>query len=259
MDIITSLKNDKVKLTYGLQTRPRTRRKERKIALEGTRLIRDALERGHKPLFMLYQPQTVDYDLLAQLQNRNVDLTPVNDEVMAHISDTDNPQGIVGVFPLPTPPLPRRPSRVLILDNVRDPGNVGGTLRTAGAAGVDVVILSPGCADPYNPKALRSGMGAHFRVPVVEGSWEQIAGYCEPLAVYLADGTGTTDYADADWTRPWALVIGNEAQGVSPECEALNGTRIRIPMAAQTESLNAGVAAGVILFEAQRQRRRTGG
>ncbi|HRL14171.1 MAG TPA: RNA methyltransferase [Aggregatilineales bacterium] len=255
MDIITSLKNDKVKLTNGLQTRARTRRKERKIVLEGTRLIRDALERGHKPVFVLFEPSTVDPDLLVDMQEDRLDLQAVNREVMAYISDTEQSQGVTAVFPMPFPPLPRAPQRVLILDNVRDPGNVGGTLRTAAAAGVHVVVLSPGCADPYNPKTLRAGMGAHFRVPVAEASWEEIGAYCERLDVYLADGSGQTDYATADFTRPWALVIGNEANGIGPEAQALNGTAVRIPMAAATESLNAGVAAGVILFEAARQAR----
>jgi TrmH family RNA methyltransferase len=255
MDIITSLKNDKVKLTNGLLLRARTRRKERKIVLEGTRLIRDALERGHKPVFVLFEPSTVDPDLLVDMQERNLDLQAVNREVMAYVSDTDQPQGVTAVFPMPFPPLPRFPQRVLILDNVRDPGNVGGILRTAAAAGVHVVVLSPGCADPYNPKTLRAGMGAHFRVPLAEATWEEIAAYCDRHDVYLADGSAPVDYATADFTRPWALIIGNEANGIGPEAQALGGTALSIPMGAKTESLNAGVAAGVILFEAARQAR----
>ena len=254
MEIITSLQNEKVKLTRGLQSRARTRRKERKIALEGRRLIEDAVERGHEPLFLLYEPGSASADLMVLMKEWGVNLAPVSMEVMRHISETPQPQGIVGVFPLPTPPLPRKPSRVLILDNLRDPGNMGTILRTAGAAGVQVVVLSPGCADPYNPKTLRSGMGAHFRVPVVEATWEQIEGYCEPLNVYLAKGQGKLAYDQADWRSGWALVIGNEAHGVGDEATQIAMTAITIPMAAETESLNAAIAAGVILFEAARQR-----
>jgi TrmH family RNA methyltransferase len=145
---------------------------------------------------------------------------------------------------------------VILLDNVRDPGNMGGILRTAAAAGVDVAVLSPGCADPYNPKTLRGGMGAHFRIPVMEAGWEQITAYCEHLKVYLAAADGELTHNAVDWTQPWVLVIGSEAHGVGPEVQALSGQqRIQIPMAAATESLNAGVAAAVILFEAQRQER----
>lgn len=256
MDIITSLQNTRVKLVNGLQTRPRTRRKERKIVLEGTRLLRDAVERGHKPEFIFYEPQTVDHYLLAELQEREFELLPVTTEVLEFMSDTQQPQGIIGVFQMPMPRMIERATRVMLLDNVRDPGNVGGALRTAAAAGVQVAVLSPGCADPYNPKALRSGMGAHFRIPVVEASWEQIAEYCKRLQVYLAAADGPLTHDAVDWTKPWALVIGSEAHGVSEDAAALEGSqRVRIPMAAATESLNAMVAAGVILFEAQRQER----
>ena len=254
MDIVTSLQNEKVKLAKGLQTRPRTRRKERKIALEGRRLIQDAVEHGYEPLFLLYEPGSAHADLIALLEEQGANLVPVSMEVMGHISETPQPQGVVGVFSLPTPPLPRKPSRVLILDNLRDPGNLGSILRTAGAAGVQVVVLSPGCADPYNPKTLRSGMGAHFRLPVVEAAWEQIAGYCEPLNVYLAKGKGGLAYDQADWRSDWALIIGNEAHGAGDEATQLATTQITIPMATETESLNAAIAAGVILFEAARQR-----
>jgi RNA methyltransferase, TrmH family len=256
MDIITSTQNPRVKLVNGLQTRPRTRRKERKIVLEGTRLLRDAVERGHRPEFIFYEPQTVDHYLLAELQERRFELAPVNTEVMEYMSDTQQPQGILGVFPLPLPRLPEKPNRVMVLDNVRDPGNVGGALRTAAAAGVQVAVLSPGCADPYNPKALRSGMGAHFRIPVVEATWEQIAEYTQRLRVYLAAADGRQTHDEVDWTQPWALVIGSEAHGVSEEAQQLEDSqRVSIPMAAQSESLNAMVAAAVILFEAQRQER----
>jgi TrmH family RNA methyltransferase len=132
-------------------------------------------------------------------------------------------------------------------------------LRTAAAAGVQLAILSPGCAEPYNPKALRGGMGAHFRLPVVESSWADIAAYCESMAIYLADGGGEADYADVNWTQPWALVIGSEAHGISEAAAALGQTRVRVPMAAKTESLNAAMAAAIILFEAQRQIRQQPG
>lgn len=256
MEPITSLQNDRVKLVHGLQQRARTRRKERKIALEGARLVRDAVERGHKPLFVLYRPGGVDDNLLALLESKTDELLPVSDEVIAHISDTQTPQGLVGVFKLPAPPLPRKPRRVLILDRVRDPGNAGTILRTAAAAGVDVVIFGPGSVDPYNPKCLRSGMGAHFRVPVAEADWEQIGGYCEPLRVYVTAGDGDTTYDAVDWSQGWTVVIGAEADGVGEDAEEIADARITIPMAAATESLNAAVAAGVILFEAARQARK---
>jgi TrmH family RNA methyltransferase len=254
--MITSLQNEKVKLAYALQSAAKARRRERKMALEGARLLLDALERGRKPEFALYDPDAVDGKVLARLQkhippDRLLDVTP---EILKHVSSTETPQGVVAVFSLPRPDLPRNPRRVLILDAVRDPGNMGTILRTAAAAGVQLAILSPDCVDPYNPKVLRGGMGAHFRLPIVEAAWHEITAYCEGLAVYLAESNGSTDYDTADWSA-WALIIGSEAHGASQQARTLATRTLRIPMAAETESLNAAVAAAVILFEAARQGR----
>jgi TrmH family RNA methyltransferase len=142
---------------------------------------------------------------------------------------------------------------VLILDAVRDPGNLGTILRAGAAAGVQAVLLSPTCVDAYNPKALRSGMGAHFRVPIVEMDWDKIGAYCRALAVYLADAEGDLSHDAVDWSAAWALIIGSEAHGAGSEAERLAQQRVYIPMAAATESLNAAIAAAVILFEAARQ------
>lgn len=258
LDHITSLQNDRVKLARSLQQRPRARRKERKIVLEGVRLIRDAIEQGSIPDFILVDLDQVEQAMLNMLESRKIALYSVTREIINDLADTQNPQGIVAVFHMPMPRLPITPKRVLILDNLRDPGNMGTMLRTAAAAGVEVVILSTGCADPYNPKAIRSGMGAHFRVPVVEASWTEILTYCAPFSVYVAAGDGLTNYDLVDWNQKWVLVIGSEAHGLSQDVERLVAERIRIPMAAKTESLNASMAASVILFEAARQRRAAG-
>ncbi len=247
--MITSLQNERVKLAHALQNQTKARRKEGKIALEGARLIRDACEQGHVPDF-LFHTAKADAGLFEFLQARRYTLLPVSDEVMRHISDTEAPSGIVGVFPMPQPTLPDHPQRVLILDSIRDPGNLGTILRTAAAAGVQAVLLSPTCVDPYNPKALRGGMGAHFRIPVVAQNWQDIAAYAQALNIYLADGEGDVAYHDADWSRAWALIIGSEAHGAGSEARQLAHARITIPMEAQSESLNAAAAAAVILFHA---------
>jgi TrmH family RNA methyltransferase len=248
--MITSLQNDRVKLAYGLQTGAKSRRKTGKIVLEGMRLIRDAVEAGYLPDFVLYDPEAADVSALDVPAEALLDATP---EVIRHISATEQPQGVVAVFPMPTPSLPRSPRRVLILDALRDPGNLGTILRTAAAAGVEVVLLAPGCVDPYNDKALRAGMGAHFRVPVIPQSWEKITATCDGLVVYLADMSGKIAYNAADWSAGWALIVGSEAHGASEQAAALAHQRVYIPMAAATESLNAAAAAAIILFEAARQ------
>lgn len=253
VESISSLQNQHVKLANQLQNRARARRKESKIVLEGTRLIGDAMAQGIYPEYVLYEPQTTDYNLIAQLQETKSKLYEVTNEIMNYVSDTQNPQGVVAVFRLPKPALPDKPQRVLILDAIREPGNMGTILRTAGAGGVEVVILAPDCVDPYNPKVLRSGMGAHFRLPVVEAEWANIRAYCEDLRRYVAVGTGDLSYTDVDWTEAWALVIGNEAHGIGEKASHFAAEAVSIPMA-NAESLNAAVATGVLLFEAQRQR-----
>ncbi len=257
MNPITSTQNAKVKLAKLLQSRARARQKEGLVVLEGVRLVRDAWQSGIVPSFVLHT-QGTDDDFTDKLARTGVDVSPVDDAVMQHITDTQTPQGIVGVFPLPQHTYPPDARRVLILDAIADPGNMGSLLRTAAGAGVDVVVLSPGCVDTYNPKVLRGGMGAHFRLPVVEMTWTQIQAQVQGSvnAVYLADGAATTSYDAVDWTRgAWALITGSEAHGASTEAEQITTARVMIPMAHRTESLNAAVATAVILFEAARQQR----
>lgn len=252
--MITSLQNERVKLAYGLLSGSKSRRKAGKIAIEGVRLIRDAVEAGYLPEFVLYDARAFDPAALGVPDDLLLEAAP---EIIRHICGTEQPQGVVGVFPMPTPGLPRTLRRVLILDALSDPGNLGSILRTAAAAGVDAVLLAPGSVDPYNDKALRGGMGAHFRVPVLSQSWEKIAAACDGLPVYLADMSGGASYDAADWSNGWALIIGSEAHGASDAAADLAHQHIYIPMAAATESLNAASAAAVILFEAARQARTT--
>jgi RNA methyltransferase, TrmH family len=254
MDPISSTQNTRVKLVNQLQTRPRARLKERKIVLEGARLIRDGLQAGRRPLFMLYALNGADYLLVSELQEAKVEVIPVTPAVMQHLSETRTPSGMLAVFPLPEPRIPDQPGRTLILDGIADPGNLGTILRTATAAGVELVIQTPGGVDIYNPKTLRAGMGAQFRVPVAEASWTRIQEFLPDVPLYVATGGGTHAYTDVDWRSPWALVIGNEAHGVQVPA-GIAHTPIMIPMEGGTESLNAAIAAGVLLFEAQRQRR----
>lgn len=250
--MITSLRNERVKLAHALLSQANARRKEQKIALEGVRLVSDAIERGRcAPEFVLHDPsQGPIPPAISPFADRVLEVGP---EVIRHVSATERPQGLVGVFPMPTAMLPKRTERLLILDGLRDPGNVGGLLRTAAAAGVDAALCGPGCVDVFNDKVLRSAMGAHFRMPVLEMSWEEIGRAVGRRPVYLADLAGDQAYDAVDWTTPHALIIGGEADGSSDDARRLATRRVHIPMAAATESLNAAVAAGVILFEAARQ------
>lgn len=254
MDIITSIHNKRVKYVKSLQAKGRLRRSERKLILEGDRLIKDALHSGGKPDLALYSPESADYALIAALQNRNCELLPVSEGALSHISDTKQTPGILAVFQIPKPLIPKQTERVLILDAVREPGNMGAVLRSAAAAGTDIAILAPGCVDPYSSKVLRAGMGVHFRLPIAEATWQEIRAYCAGLTIFSADAAGAVIYSEADWGPPWALVVGNEAHGLSSEARRISHASVSVPMAHEAESLNVASAATVILFEAKRQR-----
>lgn len=256
MNAISSTQNKRVRYVKSLQTKARLRRSERRLVLEGNRLIADALRRGAEPEILLYAPETADYELIARLQNTACTILPVKQDVLSYVSDTQHSPGLLAVFRMPKPPIPQSAEPVLVMDGISEPGNLGTILRTAAAAGVSLVILAPGCADPYNPKALRAGMGAHFMLPLVEASWKEIRGFCQDLAIRAATAGGDCAYSDVDWRDAWALILGNEARGLSAPAQQLAQRRISIPMSAEVESLNVASAAAVILFEARRQRLR---
>lgn len=256
--MITSTSNSKVRLARALHRR-RYRYTERRFLVEGVRLLEEVVKAGIPPAFVLYTDELLTAQrgqvLLHDLQELTDDVFQVTDGVLQAAADTVTPQGIVAVVPFSTPPAPADSTLILVSDGVHDPGNLGTLLRTAQAAGVDHVILAPDTVDPYNPKVVRAGMGAHFRLPMtVVQDWPAIASLVSGRSIWLADAAARRAYYDVDWTPPSALVIGGEARGAGPEARRLATGSIAIPMAGGAESLNAAVAASVILFEARRQR-----
>lgn len=257
--MITSVANEKVKYVRSLYRR-RVRYRERHFVIEGVRLVDEALRAGIVPALVFYSEE-VDalpggQELLAKIQKRGSPAFAVSEKVMKALADTVSPQGILAVVPFAELAPPLSPSLGLVVDGLRDPGNLGAILRSANAAGVEQVILARETVDPYNPKVVRGAMGAHFRLPIVALSWPEIAETLAGVQVLLADARAKRAYYEVDWTRPSALIIGGEAYGASQEAMELATATIAIPMHGGAESLNAAVAASIILFEAARQRRR---
>jgi TrmH family RNA methyltransferase len=262
--MITSQKNDKVRYVRALQSRRRARWQEQQFVLEGVRLVEETVRAGISSTFAFYTPATESAGvragderssrLLASLRDMGVPCYAVSDPVMAACSDTESPQGILVVLPIPKLPCPRRPTLSLILDRVRDPGNLGTTLRTALAAGVEQVLLTPGTVDVTNPKVVRAAMGAHLHLPMTAPGWDAIAKAVTGCDVWLAAAQGETPYTAVNWTRPVALVVGGEASGAGKQAQALARGQVSIPMVADVESLNMAVATAVILFEVLKQR-----
>jgi TrmH family RNA methyltransferase len=192
--------------------------------------------------------------VLRSLREAGVPCFTVSESVMAACSETKSPQGILAVVPVPDLAQPERPTFTLILDRVRDPGNLGTILRTALAVGVERTILAPGTVDGSNPKVVRAAMGAHLRLPLISLKWEAIAETVAGSDVWLAAPGGGTPYTDTDWTRPVSIIVGGEAAGAGDRAEALASGQVSIPMAEGVESLNTAVATAVLLYEVMRQR-----
>jgi TrmH family RNA methyltransferase len=254
--MITSAGNEKIKHARSLLLQRKARERHRQFVIEGARLITEAERAGLVPA-LLFCTET----FLASADGQRwanrwpAALEPVADRVLAALAGTVTPQGVLAVVPQPAL-VPAQRKLLLILDGVRDPGNVGTLLRAALAAGVDEVLTSAGSADPYNPKAVRAAMGAHFRLPLrADLGWDAISALCATLDVLLADAAGSLVYDRWDWLRPTALVIGGEAAGAGKEALALATHHVSIPMRPESESLNAAIAGSVILFDAARQRR----
>ncbi|MBC8248733.1 MAG: RNA methyltransferase [Anaerolineales bacterium] len=255
--MIISVANEKVKYVRSLYRR-RVRYRERHFVIEGVRLVREAFRAGIVPALLFYD-ERIDAipggrELLAEMQRGDSPAFAVSERVMKALADTVSPQGVLAVVPFVELAPPAGPSLVLVIDRLRDPGNLGAILRSANAAGVEQVILAPKTVDPYNPKVVRGAMGAHFRLPILALSWPEIAEALTDVQVLLADVRAVRAYHEVDWTRPSALIIGGEAHGASREAKELAAATIAIPMHGGAESLNAAVAASVILFEAARQR-----
>lgn len=258
--MITSRHNPRVQMVRQLLSQAKVRQSERAFVVEGVRLAEEALQAGWPGRVVYYTDQLEERGMavVEGFAARGVPVEPVSDGVMKSVSETETPQGLLVVLELRELPFPASPDFVLVLDGVRDPGNLGTILRTSAAAGVQVVLLAPGSVDAYAPKVVRAGMGAHFRLPVKHLAWEDICGVLKAesgsLRVYMADASAGIPYTQADFRMPMALIVGGEAAGAGTESRSLADERVHIPMPGGSESLNAGVAAGILLFEVQRQR-----
>lgn len=253
--MITSNQNPKLKLVRALLGRPKERREANAFVVEGIRLIEEAVTAGWKFQFALYSDGLNErgQDLLKVLIAHRIDVEEVAGDLIQKLSDTETPQGILAVLEFTSLPIPTAPNFILIPDQVRDPGNLGTLIRSAAAAGVQALFLPDETTDAFAPKVVRSGMGAHFRLPIHVLTWDQIRENTKDMEVYLADMDGKS-FWETDLRKPLALIVGGEADGASEEARKLATQKISIPMAGNVESLNAGVAGSVVMFEVVRQR-----
>ena len=253
--MITSSQNPKLKLVRALLGRAKERREAGMFVVEGVRLVEEAVKASWQFQFVLFSDGLSERgkELVNTLTANQIEVEEVSGDLLQNVSETETPQGILAVLQLSNLPIPDSPDFMLIPDQIRDPGNLGTLLRTAAAAGVQAALLPPETTDAFAPKVLRSGMGAHFQLPIHSMTWDEIHEHIKELQIYLADLNGRSCW-ETDLRQPLALVIGSEAEGASEEAGKLASQKISIPMPGSVESLNAGVAGSVLMFEVVRQR-----
>ena len=262
--VITSRQNTIVKYVRGLRDK-RTRETAGLFVTEGVKAVSEGVTNGIYPEKIIISRHGESQPWIKEILSRPdspAEVVRVDDSVMQYMSETEAPQGILALFKMPGISLPDiriRPSSVfVVVEGVQDPGNVGTIVRTADAFGAHAVILTSGCADLYNAKTLRSTMGSVFHIPVVRDV--DISGLTAFLtdrgiltAVTSLDETSRS-LPEADLPRPLAVVLGSETKGVSPEICRIAGAKLKIPMEGLAQSLNVAVAAGIVLYEAFRQK-----
>lgn len=255
--MITSNQNSKIKLVRSLMGRAKERREAGMFVVEGVRLIEEAETRDWRFETVLYDESLSERgkSLVSSLKSKSVEVEEISVDLMKSLSETETPQGILAILQFSELPITNNLNFVLIPDQIRDPGNLGTLLRSAAATGVQAVLIPPETTDAFAPKVLRAGMGAHFRVPIRETGWDEIHDVCllAGLQVLVADMNGKSCW-ETDLRQPLALIVGGEAEGASDEARKLATQKISIPMAGNVESLNAGVAGSVLMFEVVRQR-----
>jgi RNA methyltransferase, TrmH family len=239
--------------------------KERAGEDEGLLLVLEALAAGLTTVEAAASPRAeasaIGSPALAGLRQREVPVRRMAAELVASLSETETSQGLLALARRPRfqeEEVFRGTPLVLVAHGVQNPGNLGGLLRTAEAAGASGAILTGGCADPFSWKALRGSMGSAFRLPNLRGlSIEKALDTLEARGVLvLATAVdGERRYDETDLRRPVAVLVGSEAAGLPASVRERSSARLRIPLAGPVESLNVGVAAALVLFEAARQRR----
>jgi RNA methyltransferase, TrmH family len=257
-DHLSSPHNPLITTYIKLRENRRYRQKSGKIALEGPNLIREAMKAGltAEAIFFTSHYSETDGKAWMSAIPASAKCYTLSESLFKRIADTDTPQPVAAIFSFDYLPqqhsLGQTPSIALILDRLQDPGNLGTIIRTAAAAGVDTVYYASGCADPYSPKALRSSAGAVFSIRVE---------YVDCLGVFVQDlkksgvqliassPHSTISYRSVQYKPPLALLVGNEASGLSDEMLKAADLKVSIPLKGEVESLNASVAAAVLLFE----------
>jgi len=256
VEIITSKANEKIRLIRGLQEQRKIREREKLFVAEGTRLAEEAAAAGLRARMILHDGRLGPRERSAvnRLAAAGGAVYQTDPEILRACSDTASPPGLLTVLEWPELPLPQPLEWAVVADGISNPGNLGSLMRSADAFGVPVLILAPGCVDPFNPKVVRGGMGAHLRLPLRILDWRGIGELLAGFSFWLAESREGRPVEDVDWSGRAALFIGGEAAGPGEGARALAAGSVRIPMRGNVESLNAAVAGAILLYEISRRK-----
>jgi len=260
--MITSHANPRVKQIIQWQNKAKERREAGIFLTEGFKMFQEAPE---EQLVQVYVSEAAEEKIGREASVRDklnrVGYEKVSEDVFARMSDTRTPQGILCVARRPVSALKQlleaESPLLVILEDIQDPGNLGTIIRTGEGAGITGVIMSGRTADVYNPKTIRATMGSVFRVPFlyVESIPETVSViHKRGIHTYAAHLDGELSYIEGSYREPTAFLIGNEGNGLSPETAGMAEQYLKIPMEGSVESLNAAVAAALLMYEAHRQR-----
>lgn len=224
------------------------REKEQMYLLEGPHLIQEALFTGHEFLTTVLIDE--GFHLPPDWPLTDIEVYQVTHKIFTDLSQTETPQGVIGICQMKRPAISVQKGRYLLVDGVQDPGNLGTLIRTADAFGLDAIFLGEGCVDGYNAKTLRSAQGSHFHLPVVHRDLFSVTAEMKKADIPLyGSSLQGKDMTITDVPLPYfGLVVGNEGNGASPELLAEMDEEVKIPMAGRAESMNVAVAAGILLY-----------
>lgn len=259
--MITSTSNQQMKMIVQLNKKAKARRELRAFVVEGIKLCLETPAHLLRSVYVAesFLRDTAHMDLLEQ---RGIAYEVVADHVFEKVCDTNTPQGVLAIVQMPEYSFEALVSgahpRLLVLEDIQDPGNLGTMFRTGEGAGISGIIMSRGTVDLFHPKTVRATMGSIYRVPffVTEDVCETIRKlHKQGVTTYAAHLKGEKFYDEFDYRRACAFLIGNEGNGLSAKTSALASEYLKIPMEGSLESLNAAMAAGILMYEAHRQAR----
>jgi TrmH family RNA methyltransferase len=258
---ISSTHNAFIKELVLLKEKSRERKKRNLFLIEGQRELALAIKGGYEITTLLYVPELISENEIKTFVSNTLELIEITKDVFQKLAHRDTTEGIIAVakckkHSIETIILKNTNPLILVAEAPEKPGNIGALLRTADAAKLDAVIIANPKSDLYNPNIIRSSVGCVFTNQIITGSTEEILNFLKTknINIYCAALQASLNYDTQDYTKPTAVIVGTEATGLSNQWLENATQNIIIPMQGQIDSMNVSVAAGILIFEAKRQR-----